>query len=223
MGNSASLEYWNWPWAPADEVRCSFTLATQVDFTFSICLRILVKLLVVSALLLYVPVQYMRHLSFGRSKPGQPSAQQHASFFELYQALLLLNAVMRDVTYALQYSVFFKAVKLIISCLILQILIEAIENVGRCQRSDHIKKAINYVKILLEKQAEPNARDEWGSGSALHYAIWCGQLEVVKLLLDTGSCNIEADTGAVQSSYTYSAALFQILLGHTSHLCNLCI
>lgn len=82
-----------------------------------------------------------------------------------------------------------------IICLDLQILIEAIENVGRCQRSDHIKKAINYVKILLEKQAEPNARDEWGSGSAMHYAIWCGQLEVVKLLLDTGACNIEADTG----------------------------
>ena len=77
----------------------------------------------------------------------------------------------------------------------MQILIEAIENVGRCQRSDHIKKAVNYVKILLEKQAEPNARDDYGSGYALHYAIWCGQLEVVKLLLDTETCNIEADTG----------------------------
>ncbi|KAL3159111.1 CAP-Gly domain-containing linker protein 4 [Trebouxia sp. C0010 RCD-2024] len=82
-----------------------------------------------------------------------------------------------------------------------EILIDAIENVGRCQRSDHIKKAINYVKILLEKQAEPNARDEWGSGSALHYAIWCGQLEVVKLLLDTGTCNIEADTGQYFRGY----------------------
>lgn len=55
------------------------------------------------------------------------------------------------------------------------------------------------MKILLEKQAEPNATDEWGSGSALHYAIWCGQLEVVKLLLDTGACNIEADTGIAQA------------------------
>ena len=86
-------------------------------------------------------------------------------------------------------------------------MIEAIENVGRCQRSDHIKKAINYVKILLEKQAEPNARDEWGSGSALHYAIWCGQLEVVKLLLDTDACNIEADTGIVQASNTISSTV----------------
>lgn len=77
----------------------------------------------------------------------------------------------------------------------MQILIEAIEGVGRCQRSDHTKKAINYVKILLEKQAEPNAQDEWGSAHAIHYAIWCGQLEVVKLLLDTENCNIEADTG----------------------------
>lgn len=100
MGNSASLEYWNWPWAPADEI-----------------------------------------------------------------------------------------------------LIEAIENVGRCQRSDHVKKAVNYVKILLEKQAEPNARDDYGSGYALHYAIWCGQLEVVKLLLDTETCNIEADTGQYFRGY----------------------
>ncbi|DBA94223.1 hypothetical protein WJX77_001906 [Trebouxia sp. C0004] len=100
MGNSASLEYWNWPWAPADEV-----------------------------------------------------------------------------------------------------LIEAVENVGRCQRSDHIKKAINYVKILLEKQAEPNARDEWGSAHAVHYAIWCGQLEVVKILLETENCNIEADTGQYFRGY----------------------
>ena len=96
-------------------------------------------------------------------------------------------------------------------CSVLQILIEAIENVGRCHRSDHIKKAISYVKILLEKQAEPNARDEWGSGTALHYAIWCGQLEVVKLLLDTGNCNIEADTGTAQNEHQLaacSAALF---------------
>ena len=78
---------------------------------------------------------------------------------------------------------------------LVQVLIEAVENVGRCQRSDHIKKAINYVKILLEKQAEPNARDEWGSAYAIHYAIWCGQLEVVKILLETENCNIEADTG----------------------------
>ncbi|KAL0030119.1 hypothetical protein WJX79_008983 [Trebouxia sp. C0005] len=100
MGNSASLEYWNWPWAPADEV-----------------------------------------------------------------------------------------------------LIEAVENVGRCHRSDHIKKAVNYVKILLEKQAEPNARDEWGSAYAIHYAIWCGQLEVVKVLLETENCNIEADTGQYFRGY----------------------
>ena len=79
----------------------------------------------------------------------------------------------------------------------LQVLIEAIELVWRgSQRSDHVKKAINYVKVLLDKQAEPNARDEWGSGSALHYAIWCGHLDVVKALIDTGNCNIEADTGA---------------------------
>lgn len=64
------------------------------------------------------------------------------------------------------------------------------------------------MKILLEKQAEPNAIDEWGSGSALHYAIWCGQLEVVKLLLDTGACNIEADTGIVQASCTISSTRF---------------
>ena len=86
-------------------------------------------------------------------------------------------------------------------------MIEAIENVGRCQRSDHIKKAINYVKILLEKQAEPNARDEWGSGSALHYAIWCGQLEVVKLLLDTDACNIEADTGTAHSNHPFRCCI----------------
>ena len=86
-------------------------------------------------------------------------------------------------------------------------MIEAIENVGRCQRSDHIKKAINYVKILLEKQAEPNARDEWGSGSALHYAIWCGQLEVVKLLLDTDACNIEADTGTAHSNHPFRCSV----------------
>ena len=78
----------------------------------------------------------------------------------------------------------------------MQFLIEAVENVGRCQRSDHIKKAINYVKILLEKQADPNARDEWGHGHALHYAIWCGQMDVVKLLLDADGCNVEADTGS---------------------------
>ena len=101
---------------------------------------------------------------------------------------------------------------------VLQILIEAIENVGRCQRSDHIKKAVNYVKILLEKQAEPNARDEWGSGSALHYAIWCGQLEIVKLLLDTGSCNVEADTGKAQSRYTLSCAVLGQCISST---CNL--
>jgi len=29
MGNSASLEYWNWPWAPADEVRCQRVVATN--------------------------------------------------------------------------------------------------------------------------------------------------------------------------------------------------
>lgn len=77
----------------------------------------------------------------------------------------------------------------------MQFLIEAVENVGRCQRSDHIKKAINYVKILLDKQADPNAHDEWGHGAALHYAIWSGQTEVVKLLLDTEGCNVEVDTG----------------------------
>ena len=78
----------------------------------------------------------------------------------------------------------------------LQVLIDAIELVWRgSQRSDHVKKAINYVKILLDKQAEPNARDEWGSGSAIHYAIWSGHLDVVKALLDTTTCNIEADTG----------------------------
>ena len=80
-------------------------------------------------------------------------------------------------------------------CFLVQVLIEAVENVGRCYRSDHIKKAINYVKILLDKQAEPNARDEWGSAYAIHYAIWSGQLEVVKILLETENCNIEADTG----------------------------
>lgn len=75
-------------------------------------------------------------------------------------------------------------------------LIDAIEVVWRgSQRSDHVKKAINYVKILLDKQAEPNARDEWGSGSAIHYAIWSGHLDVVKALLETTTCNIEADTG----------------------------
>lgn len=158
------------------------------------------------------------------AKQARPAICTAACFvFELYQALPSLNAVVRDITYALQYSMLFKAVHSIIFCFILQILIEAIENVGRCQRSDHIKKAINYVKILLEKQAEPNATDEWGSGTALHYAIWCGQLEVVKLLLDTGSCNIEADTGAVQSSFIYLAALFQVNLRHTSHLFNLCM
>jgi len=78
---------------------------------------------------------------------------------------------------------------------LVQVLIEAVENVGRCYCSDHIKKAINYVKILLDKQAEPNARDEWGSAYAIHYAIWCGHLEVVKILLETENCNIEADTG----------------------------
>lgn len=78
----------------------------------------------------------------------------------------------------------------------MQVLIDAIELVWRgSQRSDHVKKAINYVKILLDKQADPNARDEGGSGSAIHYAIWCGHLEVVKALLDTTTCNVEADTG----------------------------
>ena len=75
-------------------------------------------------------------------------------------------------------------------------LIDAIELVWRgSQRSDHVKKAINYVKILLDKQADANARDEWGSGSAIHYAIWSGHLDVVKALLDTTTCNVEADTG----------------------------
>ena len=79
--------------------------------------------------------------------------------------------------------------------LLMQFLIEAVENAGRCQRSDHVRKAINYVKILLDKQADPNARDEWGHGHALHYAIWCGHMEVVKLLLDSEGCNVEVDTG----------------------------
>ena len=79
--------------------------------------------------------------------------------------------------------------------LLTQFLIEAVENAGRCQRSDHVRKAINYVKILLDKQADPNARDEWGHGHALHYAIWCGHMEVVKLLLDAEGCNVEVDTG----------------------------
>ena len=83
-------------------------------------------------------------------------------------------------------------------------MIEAIEGVGRCPRADHTKKAINYVKILLEKQAEPNAQDEWGSAHAIHYAIWCGQLEVVKLLLDTENCNIEADTGIAPAAVLHS-------------------
>ncbi len=100
--------------------------------------------------------------------------------------------------------------------MLVQILIEAIEGIGRCQRSDHIKKAINYVKILLEKQAEPNARDEWGSGYAIHYAIWCGQLEVVKVLLETEGCNIEADTGTLSAvTYILSCRRGMLWLFHT--------
>ena len=139
-----------------------------------------------------------------RSAEASPALYLHSSMlslFEIFQALLAV-ATCSCTRHTACFTVCSGSHGSIRFYFVLQILIEAIENVGRCQRSDHIKKAINYVKILLEKQAEPNARDEWGSGSALHYAIWCGQLEVVKLLLDTGTCNIEADTGTVLASYT---------------------
>ena len=66
---------------------------------------------------------------------------------------------------------------------------------GRLQRSDYIRKAINYVKILLEKGADPNARDEWGIGHLIHYAIWTGNMDLVKLLIDHEDCDMEALTG----------------------------
>ena len=79
--------------------------------------------------------------------------------------------------------------------LLLQNVIEAVESVGRLQRSDHIRKAVNYVKILLEKGADPNAKDEWGIGYAIHYAIWTGNMDLVRLLADQEHFNPDVDTG----------------------------
>ena len=79
--------------------------------------------------------------------------------------------------------------------MLLQNIIEAVESVGRLQRSDHIRKAVNYVKILLEKGADPNAKDEWGIGYAIHYAIWTGNMDLIRLLADHEHFNPDVDTG----------------------------
>ena len=66
---------------------------------------------------------------------------------------------------------------------------------GRLQRSDLIRKAVNYVRILLEKGADPNAKDEWGIGYAIHYAIWTGNMDLIRLLADHEHFNPDVDTG----------------------------